>query len=743
MKQQLKILLFVLFIAGSISLDAQRGSVIRKRPLISKLEISPNAGYNIPIGNLHDFANNGYNVGISTDLFFSKRFGLGLDVNHQTNVQTNPFDFSSIPEDPWMQYSISSFSQGKWKNTTLGVGPTYRIGSNKFTTDIYSKGGVSLLETPVIRELFNISGLERELLVLDEEKITSFGLTSGIRFNYNFSDKISIFLNPQYAYTTANINYTYRDVNNASREGDDGVPFFDLESLLDEPAQTEQLSTSYFNVNAGVRFAFGGKERKSKETGFTNDQSNNCFPVRLISPSNQQNFYLSEKERPLYEWSELSTDKPKYYVLTLLDEQQQMLYSQKTTRTSVKHSSGLEKVYNSYFSEEGKTLSWKVASYFADCGTLESKERSFVGYSQSVGLMQALDDNGRSLGDNNGIAYPQVFKLDSDQGGGNKANGDGEAWKKCVSIVCRKKGVRLEILVPHDAITTGSTTHKILAYSDKISYYATASQVRAEFGTTAAPEVSDRIGYVSAASVTLGSKYCDKNGHLIYDQVVYEVSKTNPINYNGNTNLLHNSYACLDFDTYIALANLYNRYNGSFADVPTSCFEGCIEGGGGIDHDDPGDSFPTNAAGQEIDDITLYPLDEDGGGISPSGGGLIGHDGAPVEIATNPGIIWVDINGKDFKVYKGDKSDLSKKDFCFCADGTYCEGKPNCDCCPKKSNELKSTPANTCTCVVDSKRYLVISNIDCETACNRFKFKIKEHESGMPSGKRQHKPIKY
>lgn len=353
-----------------------------------------------------------------------------------------------------------------------------------------------------------------------------------------------------------------------------------------------------------------------------------------------------------------------------------------------------------------------------------------------VWTVQALDENGNALGENNGLASPQSFRIDNNAGGGQKI-ADGEPWVQCLGHVCSIKGVKLEIHVPFDAVTTGSTTYKVLSYSISIKYYATASQVLAEFGSTGASEVDDWIGYVSASS---GIKYCDKNGYPIVDQVVYEIHKTNPNNYNGNTNELHASGACLNYGTYTSLAIHYNSYNNSYLDVPTSCVEGCV-GGGGVDGGDPGSgSNGTNAAGQTIDDITLDPIDGDGG-ISPGGGGLIGHDAADSELDM-PDIIWVDMGDDVFKPYHGGKGNLSKKDFCFCADGTYCEGKANCDCCPtkKENNDVKKArPANNCKCEVGNKKFMVVSEKDCITACASFK---KDH-SGRASGRRQHGPVKY
>lgn len=358
--------------------------------------------------------------------------------------------------------------------------------------------------------------------------------------------------------------------------------------------------------------------------------------------------------------------------------------------------------------------------------------------SSFVWTVQALDDNGNPLGDNNGIAAPQAFKIDKGGMGGNKA-ADGEPWTQCLSQVCHIKGVKLELYVPSDAITTGSTTYKVASYSINIQYYATASQVLAEFGTTGASEVSDWIGYISSAS---GITYCDKNGHLIVDQIVYEVTKTNPNDYYGETNELHASGACFNYGTYTALATHFNSHKGSTDNaVPTSCVEGCV-GGGGIDPDHPGGGGGTNAAGQEIDDITLDPIDGDGG-VSPGGGGLIGHDAAPAEIA-NPGIIWVDNAGQGFKPYLGGDVSIGKKEFVKCTDGNYCEIKRGSDCCPKTSTtQIKPVTANKCSCEINGAQVTILTTDDCSKVCASFKTKTKEHGSGLPSGKRMHKPIKY
>ena len=291
------------------------------------------------------------------------------------------------------------------------------------------------------------------------------------------------------------------------------------------------------------------------------------------------------------------------------------------------------------------------------------------------------------------------------------ANGDG--WVQCVNFTCKIKGAQVGIYVPDDAATTGSTSYKVLAYSTNISYYATASQVIAEFGSTGASEVDDWIGYVSSGS---SMKYCDKNGFPIVDQTVYTVTKTNPNNYNGNTNVLHASGVCSDYNNYTNLANHYNSYNNSFTDIPTSCSEGCLEGGSNPDNP-TGGSNPTNAANEEIDDITLDPIDENGnGGIKP-GGGLPNIGATPANLANG---IWVDNGGGNFQVYQK-KKEYKSGNYCSC-NGNLCtidNGK--CSCCGEQPKEIVST----CDCEVNGQKVSLIAKDNCRSSCKELNKKFK------------------
>ncbi|MBX2846308.1 MAG: outer membrane beta-barrel protein [Saprospiraceae bacterium] len=196
---------------------------------------------------------------------------------------------------------------------------------------------------------------------------------------------------------------------------------------------------------------------------------------------------------------------------------------------------------------------------------------------------------------------------------------DGDAWVQCEAHVCFSTGVAVRIYVPSDAGTTGTSQHKVVAQSINKRYYATASQLLITFGTTAPNPTTgvtvENLGYVGATS-----SYCDKKGFPIKNQNVYEVSQAHTTNYNGNSNTLHDASACFNYPNFASLANYYNSQNGSYLDIPVSC-SGCIEEGENPNDDDdgPGAGTSLDAANQELDDITLDPLDGDGG-INPGGG---------------------------------------------------------------------------------------------------------------------------
>ncbi len=356
------------------------------------LKILPYAGINQTLTDFKDFAQPGMGVGLATDYQLTKNFALGIDLNYQSNSFSNPLDYSKIPD----YLRLECYQKDKWGVFTMGVGPTYTFGSDRLSVDIFSKAGISLVDTPISGTVlkYNMAKeLEAELFQFDKQKLTSFGITSGLRINYQLSNVISLFLNPQYVYSSAKVRYGFQDIDAAIID-----EHFNLDYLIEQPLISKEINPSYFNINAGVTLNINTSSdpdpSKGKNSiGETVEQiRNSCYGAELVAPKNQSDLYLTQSDRPVFKWKETSDGKPAYYVFKLLDEAGETLYSHKTKKTEVGHSKKLEAVYQEYFNKDRKKIFWEVTSAFEDCGELTSNQNTITGTKRSVGLIADFRD---------------------------------------------------------------------------------------------------------------------------------------------------------------------------------------------------------------------------------------------------------------------------------------------------------------------------------------------------------------
>lgn len=215
-----------------------------------KIQISPYLGISQPLGDFKDFAKSGTAFGISADKYLSKKFALGVDFNYQSNSFQTSYDFSGITNP----FSIVESQNGNWSTSTLTFGPTYRIGIKKFNAEIYSKAGISYTQSPSYEAILSNSSFSKSILTLPEQERTSFGLTSGIRFNYQVTDKLNLFLNPQFVFSSSEVQYCNCGLDNLDNP----------ELIIDQDPIKKIFSPSYFNVNAGLSFSFGGTQSTNR-----------------------------------------------------------------------------------------------------------------------------------------------------------------------------------------------------------------------------------------------------------------------------------------------------------------------------------------------------------------------------------------------------------------------------------------------------------------------------------------------
>jgi len=218
------------------------------------LELKPYAGISLPQGDFKEFSESGSVFGVAIDKYFGDRFALGFDINVQFNSFLNPFDFSGIPSS----YNVTESNSGTWNATALTFGPTYKIGANKFSAEMYSKAGILYVKSPEYKATLNSTDFSKTIFDLPSQERTSFGLTSGVRFNYKVSNKLSLFINPQYVYSSAKVDYCDCGVEDAFVDGT-----FNPDNIIDNEPKLKSLNPSYFNLNAGVIFKVGGNSNSN------------------------------------------------------------------------------------------------------------------------------------------------------------------------------------------------------------------------------------------------------------------------------------------------------------------------------------------------------------------------------------------------------------------------------------------------------------------------------------------------
>jgi len=330
-----------------------------------KFKISAYSGANETEGDFKELTKSGFDLGITFDYAISKKFKLGFDVNHQINDFINPVDFGKIPESD--SYSIANIENGNWKIITIGFGPTYTFGNYKFFVDLYSKAGISLTQSPTALTTIDFNGIESELFRLDNQKVASFGITSGLRFNYSLSNNLSIFINPQYVYSSAKVKYNFRDINPSFIDDE-----FNPGLLVEQPLEVKEVNPSYLNLNLGLTLKLGAKKNKL-ETEEENELDQSCLKTILQSPNNNESYLLNSKVQPVFTWFNHS-NAIKGYEFILFDNDK-VIFSKKTKSNTLKIDKKLKRILSNQTVKE-KIFEWQVKTAFENCPDQYSEKQS-------------------------------------------------------------------------------------------------------------------------------------------------------------------------------------------------------------------------------------------------------------------------------------------------------------------------------------------------------------------------------
>ena len=323
-----------------------------------ELQVKPYVGFSSPIGDFKNFSNNGFVFGFSMDKYLGKAFALGLDFNVQSNGFKNPYDFSVITNP----YTVAETSSGNWSTSTITFGPTYRIGSTKFNAEIYSKAGMSYTKSPNYDAVLSDGSFSKSIFNLPEQKRTSFGLTSGIRFNYKISSRLSLFLNPQYVYSSSKVEYCNCGLNNLDNP--------DL--IVDQEPIKETISPSFLNLNAGLTWSLGGNSTKSDVKDNVENEIDTCPKTTLLS-NDKARYLVNSKIHPDFVWRNNSKSVKSYEFR--LYANQKMIYSKKTNDNYLTVDKKLNNLFKNINKE--KQFEWNIITAFNGCETQVTPSHTF------------------------------------------------------------------------------------------------------------------------------------------------------------------------------------------------------------------------------------------------------------------------------------------------------------------------------------------------------------------------------
>lgn len=280
------IVLGVLFILNFLTVEAQ------DLPQ-SSLEIKPYAGLSLPQSNFDDFASSGFNFGVALDKYFGKRFGLGLDVNFQSFGFNNPNSFELLSPN-----SLSSSSDGQWSSFSFLLGPTYKIGSSKFNAEVYAKGGL-LSTTPPNQAVTYSIGENQTLpiLSLSNDNVTGFGFNTGIRFNYKISDRLSVFVNPQYQYSGQQVEYFHRPITQEAVDNPD--------LLIQDAGELCYIRPNTLGINAGIAINLGRTKKPQIDWAQElnkPDEKEDEIVLKITSHKKNSKVDLNDNKRNKIKW---------------------------------------------------------------------------------------------------------------------------------------------------------------------------------------------------------------------------------------------------------------------------------------------------------------------------------------------------------------------------------------------------------------------------------------------------------
>ncbi len=163
--------------------------------------VSLNFGTNIPLseyGEIDSLSSAGANQGIYYSFeggaYFSKLFGIGVNIGAFNNSVDNDGIIDQLKTDAQFNNGNFNVSSKSWTNGYIMLGPYFSFGSPKFTVDLKALGGIINSERPFI----NIQS-ENDQYEFNSAAVysTSFGVNYGMHFRIRLKGKLALRINAE------------------------------------------------------------------------------------------------------------------------------------------------------------------------------------------------------------------------------------------------------------------------------------------------------------------------------------------------------------------------------------------------------------------------------------------------------------------------------------------------------------------------------------------------------------------
>ncbi|MFB9056564.1 hypothetical protein ACFFU9_07370 [Mariniflexile ostreae] len=235
----------------------------------SLFDIGVQTGIASPTASFSDdvFADQGNFYELSGSYYFSK-IGVGLSLGQLSNPTENKLK-SSLDETG---YPIQVTSE-KWKTSYYGIGPSYKMGFNKFEAVAFARAGVLSVKPTRLKGDFvfreeAVSGTPAEAIAVfnyDAKETSQSGFyTAGVKFGYNIIPRLNLYITANYLSSFSEhitMERSSTDIRNFDFNQDgviDRNEFAELQfGQIDYETSTTKTKLQTLNYGVGLTYHIG------------------------------------------------------------------------------------------------------------------------------------------------------------------------------------------------------------------------------------------------------------------------------------------------------------------------------------------------------------------------------------------------------------------------------------------------------------------------------------------------------